>query len=156
MTGNKNIDKVILILALLTTIATAGVFVYTEILYKRALPNDQAEFQALKESTKNNYIPESFKLDKIIVNLPSKTSRLRFLDTEINLVLFDKEFVKLLEENKALINDLIIEIAADMDPDELNSISGKLIFESRVRNRLNQKLGKMIVKELFYSKFVIQ
>lgn len=156
MTGNKNIDKVILILALLATMATAGVFVYTEILYKRVLPDDQTEFSALKESTKNNFIPESFKLDKIIVNLPSHTSRLRFLDTEIHLVLFDKEFVKLLEENKAVINDLIIEIASDIDPDELNTISGKLIFESRVRNRLNKKLGKMVVKELFYSKFVIQ
>lgn len=156
MTGNKSIDNIILILTLLAGLGTAGTFVYTEFLYKRPLPNDSQEFENLKTQTQNNFIPESFKLDKIIVNLPSHTSRLRFLDVEMHLVIFDKSYTKILEDNKALINDLIIEIAADMDPDELNSISGKLIFESRVKNRLNKKLGKMIIKELFYSKFVVQ
>lgn len=156
MTGNKAADKIILILTVLASLGTAGVFVYTEIVFKKPVPNDQVEFDKLKDEKKNIFIPESFKLDKIIVNLPSNTTRLRFLDVEINLVIFDKEDSKILEENKSLINDIIIEVAADMDPDELNSISGKLIFESRVKNRINKKLDKMIVKELFYSKFVVQ
>ncbi len=156
MTGNKSIDKIILLLTLAASITAAGVFIYTEMIYKRPLPNNEAELAKLKDETKNNFLPESFKLDKIIVNLPSNTTRLRFLDAEIHLVIFDKNDSAILEENKAKINDVIIEVASSMEPDELNSISGKLIFENRVKSRINGFLSKIIIKELFYTKFVVQ
>jgi len=111
MTGNKSIDKIILLLTLAASITAAGVFIYTEMIYKRPLPNNEAELAKLKDETKNNFLPESFKLDKIIVNLPSNTTRLRFLDAEIHLVIFDKNDSAILEENKAKINDVIIEVA---------------------------------------------
>lgn len=156
MTGNKSIDRIILILTLLTTIGTAGVFFYTEMIYKRPVPKNEEELAKLKDETKNINVPQSFKLDDIIVNLPSNTSRLRFLNVGINIVVFEDKDITTLEESKNAILDIIIEIASNMEPDELNSISGKLIFESRIKNKVNQVLKKSIVKELFYTKFVVQ
>ncbi len=156
MTGNKTIDTVIIILVLLLTGGALGTFVYTEIIYKKPLPTNEQGLEELKNDTKNIMIPESFKLDKLIINLPSKSRRLRFLDVIIHLVVFKQESISILENNKPIINDIIIDVASNMEPDELNSISGKLIFESRIKKRINEYMGSPMIKELFYTKFVVQ
>ena len=156
MTGNKTIDTVIMLLVLLLTGAALGTFVYTEMIYKKPLPTNEQGLAELKADTKNIMIPESFKLDKLIINLPSKSRRLRFLDVIIHLVVFKQESVSILENNKAIINDIIIDVASNMEPDELNSISGKLIFEARIKKKINEEMGVPMIKELFYTKFVVQ
>ena len=102
------------------------------------------------------YLSSTLKLDKLIVNLKSRTSRLRFLDLQTYLVPFKNQHNDTLEENKAVINDIIIDEAARMKPEELNTVSGKLIFESRLRKRINTVLRGSIVKDIFFSRFVVQ
>jgi len=156
MTGNKTVDKILLAFMFLATGAALGTFVYTEMVYKRPLPKDEVELAKLKSDTKGISTPESYKLDKLTVNLTSKTRRLRFLDVQIHLVVFKKTDISKLEEIKPIINDIIIDVAAGMEPDELNSIAGKLIFENRVKKNINTHFKKSVVKELFYTKFVVQ
>ena len=156
MTGNKTVDNILLALMFLATGAALGTFVYTEMVYKRPLPKDEVELANLKNDTKGVSTPESYKLDKLTVNLTSKTRRLRFLDVQIHLVVFKKDDISRLEEIKPIINDIIIDVAAGMEPDELNSIAGKLIFENRVKKNINKNFKKSVVKELFYTKFVVQ
>lgn len=156
MTGNKTIDNLLIALLFLATGAALGTFVYTEMVYKRPLPKDEVELAKLKSDTKGISTPESYKLDKLTVNLTSKTRRLRFLDVQMHIVVFKKSDISKLEEIKPIINDIIIDVASGMEPDELNSIAGKLIFENRVKKSINDHLKKIIVKELFYTKFVVQ
>ena len=156
MTGNKTLDTIIMALSIAATLATAGVFYYTENIYKRPLPKDEVELAKLKEDVKNVSVPESYKLDKLIINLTSKTKRLRFLDLEAHLVVFNRKYISQLEEAKPIVNDIIIDIASGMAPDELNSIAGKLIFENRVKKRINAHFKEQVLKELFYTKFVVQ
>ncbi|MAE57589.1 MAG: hypothetical protein CME69_01845 [Halobacteriovorax sp.] len=156
MTGNKTIDNVIVLLVFLATAGALGTFVYTQMIYKKPLPTNEQGLAELKEDTANITVPESYKLDKIIVNLPSRTRRLRFLDVQIHLVVFKQETISILENQKAIINDIVIDVASNMEPEELNSVSGKLIFESRVKNKINETLNMPAVKELFYTKFVVQ
>ncbi|MFG1483784.1 flagellar basal body-associated FliL family protein [Halobacteriovorax sp. HFRX-2_2] len=156
MTGRKLLDQIIIALLLLTTLATVGVFVYTNIIYKKELPNSATEMQALKDDFKQINFPTTYVLDKITVNLDSATRRLRFLDVQINLVLFSEEDSQLLDPIRPQIYDIIIDVAASIEPDELNSLSGKLIFEGRIKKRINYLAKKKVVKEVFYSKFVVQ
>lgn len=156
MTGNKTVDKVLLILMFLASAGALGTFVYTEMIYKRPLPKDDVELAKLKEDTKGISTPESYKLDKLTVNLTSRNRRLRFLDVQIHLVVFKSSDISKLEEIKPIINDIIIDVAAGMEPDELNSIAGKLIFENRIKKNINEHFKKAVVKELFYTKFVVQ
>jgi flagellar FliL protein len=156
MTGNKTFDNLLIALLFLATGAALGTFVYTEMVYKRPLPKDDVELAKLKSDTKGVSTPESYKLDKLTVNLTSKTRRLRFLDVQMHIVVFKKSDISKLEEIKPIINDIIIDVASGMEPDELNSIAGKLIFENRVKKNINEHLKKVVVKELFYTKFVVQ
>ncbi|EPZ51056.1 flagellar basal body-associated protein FliL [Bacteriovorax sp. BAL6_X] len=156
MTGRKLLDQIIIALLLLTTLATVGVFVYTNIIYKKELPNSATEMQALKTDFKQINFPTTYVLDKITLNLDSATRRLRFLDVQINLVLFSEEDSQVLDSIRPQIYDIIIDVAASIEPDELNSLSGKLIFEGRIKKRINYLVKKKVVKEVFYSKFVVQ
>lgn len=156
MTGRKLLDQIIIALTLMTTIATVGVFVYTNVIYKKELPNDATELKSLKKDFGELNFPTTYVLDKITLNLESATRRLRFLDVQINLVLFNQDDSTVLDEHKPQVYDIVIDVAAAISPEELNSLSGKLIFESRIKKRINELVKKRVVKEVFYSKFVVQ
>lgn len=156
MTGRKLLDQIIIALTLLMTIATVGVFVYTNVIYKKELPNNATELNSLKKDFGELNFPSTYVLDKITLNLESETRRLRFLDVQINLVLFQQEDSEVLDQHKPQVYDIVIDVAAAISPEELNSLSGKLIFESRIKKRINELVKKRVVKEVFYSKFVVQ
>ncbi len=156
MTGNKSIDTIILLIATLITGATLGIFVYSEMLFERPLPSDAVEKEKLIEDSKVAVAPDIYKVDKLIINLNSATRRLRFLDVEVNLVPFKSNSIEIFDSKKFYIKDAIIDIASNMAPEELNTVAGKVILEERVRKRLNDFFGKSLVKEIFFSRFVVQ
>ncbi len=156
MTGNKSIDTIILLIATLITGATLGIFVYSEMLFERPTPSDAIEKTKLLEDSKIAVAPDIYKVDKLIINLSSPTRRLRFLDVEVNLVPFKSETIETFESKKFYIKDVIIDISSNMAPDELNTVAGKVILEERIRKRLNDFFGKSLVKEIFFSRFVVQ
>jgi len=156
MTGNKSIDTIILLIATLITGATLGIFVYSDMIYKRPLPSDKIEKEKLIEDSKVAVAPDIYKLDKLIINLSSPTRRLRFLDVEASLVPFKSNAIQIFETKKFYIKDAVIDIVSNMAPDELNTVAGKVILEERIRKRLNDFFGKSLVKEIFFSRFVVQ
>lgn len=156
MTGNKTLDTILVGLLTLASAATLGIFVYTEIVYKRPLPSDDIELTKLKADTQSEISPEVYKLDKMTINLNSQGSRLRFLDVEIHFVPFKSEYIENLESKKVFIQDAIIDISSNMAPEELNTVAGKILLEERIRRRINDFFRKSIVKEIFFSKFVVQ
>ena len=107
MTGNKTVDNAIIALVFLATASALGTFVYTQMIYKKPLPTNEQGLNELKQDTASITVPESYKLDKIIVNLPSQSRRLRFLDVQIHLVVFKQETISMLENQKAIILSLI-------------------------------------------------
>ncbi len=141
---------------LLATLATVGVFVYTQILYERPLPNPAAEKAKMMAQAKEQLFPNSYKLDKLIINLPSKSSRLRFLDVQAYLVPFSSEATDSFDKKKAKIQDIFIEVASAIEPNELGTISGKILLESRLKKKINELFPKPLVKNIQFTDFVIQ
>ena len=90
------------------------------------------------------------------INLKTKKSRLRFLETKIHLIPFKTTHLEKLENEKAMIHDRIIQVVGEMNYQEVNSISGKLLLEGRLKNELNSYFGIPIVKEIYFSHFVVQ
>lgn len=156
MTGNKLVDNIILILSLLTTAACVGVFAYTEMVYKKPLPNADAELHNLISDNKKKAFPAPFKLDSLIINLNSRKTRLRFLNVETQLVPFDHNSDDQLEAHRSMINDSIIDVAGRMTAEELNSIAGKILLEERIKKSVNSLIGKQLVKGVLFTKFVVQ
>ncbi len=156
MTGNGTLDKIIMALTSLICLSAAGVFYYTESLYQRKLPNEEKQKALLAQEAKEALEVPSYKLDKIIVNLPQKRQRLRFLDVTLYLRPFKGSQLQYFENNQAMIRDIVIDVASRMAPEEINTVAGKILLENRIKKKINKALGVEAVKGIYYSRFVVQ
>ena len=73
------------------------------------------------------------------MNLPARTARLRFLELEISLFPFKEKQKAKLEALTPILKDTIIDVSSKMSPDELNSISGKILLEERIKKSFSPK-----------------
>lgn len=160
MTGKKLIDMILLGVMVLATLAVVGLFYYTEKIYKKP-PIDEAALKAeLLNSVDAKAVPTFFKVDKMIVSLIPKNeaanSRMRWLEIEMHLVLFEASDLETMKVNLPVVQDRIIDIASKMGADELNSLSGKILLEDRLKREINKALHKPIVKNIFFASFIVQ
>ena len=142
--------------SLSTSLLALGVFVYDEFANKRSLPNDEVEKEKLLVDSRADSYPDSYRLERLIINLKSSATRLRFLDIQMHLIPFTKGKHDLLAKHRPEIYDIINRIGGEMTPREINSIHGKIIFENRIKKAINEALGKNIIREIQYSKFTVQ
>ena len=95
-------------------------------------------------------------MKKFVVNLNSRGTRLRYLDVEMNILPFHNDQKELIKANEYIFKDVVIEIASKLEPDELDSLSGKILLENKIKKQVNTKLGQPVVKQIFFSGFVVQ
>jgi flagellar FliL protein len=55
-----------------------------------------------------------------------------------------------------MFKDVLIEVASHLEPDELDTLSGKILLENKIKKQVNTKLGKPVVKQIYFSGFVVQ
>ena len=142
---------------LLASVGALSVFIYERFIFEKPLLDNLEELKAFRRDAKVAAEDNSaYQINKLLVNLPTTTSRLRYLDVNIYLVPFMAEDVRLFEDHRAIIHDKVIDIAGRMTAEELGSISGKLLFESRIKREVNAFLGRSSVKKVYFTRFVIQ
>ena len=153
--GEKS-GKIALFLSLIASLITMLLFIYTQVIYEPPLPDDTVETEKLKKETSHEIVTKSFKLDKMIINLPSRKTRLRFLAITTHLMPFRDSQMSVIEKKQTQIKDLIIKHASGFSPNELNTISGKIILEGRLKKAINTLFPKKTVKDIHFSRFVVQ
>ena len=156
LTGKSFIDLVMVGVSTFMTAAMAGIFYYSVYVYEKPTLDNAEEFKKMLAETRVVEKVSGVEFEKIIVNLQGQTSRLRFLETTLTLIPFKKNQVGLLEGNKEIILDSIINIAGNMEPEELNSISGKLLLEERIKKKIENSIVPNLIKEIYFSTFVVQ
>lgn len=156
MTGNKKLDRIIILANLIITLGAVGVVIYSNLFIETPLVNQSQELEELRSKAHGqaNVSPLEFK--RVILNLPSSETRLRFLEIQVNIEPFLEGQKPELVSREYVIYDSIIDIAGKMSPDELNSITGKILLEGRLKKYLNESFQNQIVKKIFFSKFIIQ
>lgn len=156
MTGNRIIDLALVGLSTLVALGLLGVFYYTENIYQKPVPSNEIQLeQMIADSLKKN-LPSTYKMDEMIINLPSPTTRLRFLKVQMHFVPFKEEYLSLFDNHKSIIQDIVIKTVSVMETDELNSVSGKILLEDRLRKKINTAIAKKAVKEIYFAEFVVQ
>ena len=120
------------------------------------LPKEKENFEKLKKLSRSNELITGVPVKRILINLPTKTARLRFLELEISLFPFESDQKDKIKEKLPIIKDTIISVVSKMQPDELNSISGKILLEERIKKLFHQKVEEKLISKIFYTKFVVQ
>ncbi len=160
MTGKKSLDMILLGLMTITTLAVIGLFYYTEKVYKRPPINEKLEREAFLKEGDPKALPAFYKLDKMTVSLVPKDTtgiqRMRYVELEIHLVLFKSDDAGVIKTYLSVVQDKIITVASKMGAEELNSLTGKILLEDRLKKEMNKSLGKPIVKSIFFSRYVVQ
>ncbi|MFN7905562.1 MAG: flagellar basal body-associated protein FliL [Pseudobdellovibrionaceae bacterium] len=115
---------------------------------QQALESDLSEI-ALNE-------PLIYTMDKLTVNLggePRRTIRI-----EINLEMIGKEgFEEVINtENRAKARDRIVRLLNEKSLAELESIQGKLFLKDKIASEINSIVSKGVVKDVFFTDFVVQ
>ncbi len=100
--------------------------------------------------------PFIYTMDKFTVNLggePKRTIRI-----EVNLEMLGKDgFEEVINtEHRAKARDKIVRLLNDSGFSELESIQGKLFLKDKIVYEVNSILKKGIVKNVFFSDFVVQ
>ena len=160
MTGKKLIDTILLGVMMLATLAVVGLFYYTEKMYKKPPIDEDKEKAALLASADSKTVPTFFKVDKMTVSLIPKdgsvNSRMKYLELEMHLVLFEAGDAGLVKAYLPVVQDRIIDVASKMTPEELNSLSGKILLEDRLKREINKAMKKPTVKNIFFASYIVQ
>lgn len=95
------------------------------------------------------------KLEKFVVNLADNK---RSIQLEINLELLNEESYEEIMEVHRLpkIRDRIISILNDKTFADLEGIQGKLFLKDRIASEINGLLDEGVVKDVFFSEFVVK
>ncbi|MBO9667095.1 MAG: flagellar basal body-associated FliL family protein [Bdellovibrio sp.] len=120
------------------------------------ITEEQVQREIASTSGEAELAPMVYTMDKFTVNLggePKRTIRL-----EVNLQMLGKDgFEEVMEpENRAKARDKIVHILNEQVFNDLESIQGKLFLKDKIAMEVNGILHKGVVKDVFFSDFVVQ
>lgn len=149
-------QKILIIANLAIVLIGAGIVVFSHTMIKPE-PTDQA---LEKEKLRNEAIAQSqlqpVPIKKFVVNLHSRPTRLRYLDLEMNVLTFSEEQKEIVKQNEHVFKDIVVDIASRLTPEELDTVTGKILLENKIKTQVNQKFGQPVVKQIYFSGFVVQ
>ena len=149
--------KVLVIINLVVVLAGAGLVFYSHNLLKPEPTDQAAETENLKNEALGTTQMRPVPIKKFVVNLHSRSNRLRYLDIEMNVLTFSEQQKEIIKANEHIFKDVVIEIASHLDPDDLDSVTGKILLENKIKKAVNAKLGgQPVVKQIYFSGFVVQ
>lgn len=157
----KNTGKILTVLLAVVNIAVMGVgtfLVYSSTIgYKKpTFTEADATRDLASVFGEAETGPLVYTMEKFTVNLsgePKRTIRL-----EVNLQMLGTEgFSEIMNpDNKARTRDQIVKILNEKTYTDLDSVQGKLFLKDEISSKLNALLNKGVVKDVFFSDFVVQ
>lgn len=109
-----------------------------------------------KADSERQLAPFIYTMDKFTVNLDGEPRRT--IQLEVNLEMLGQEgFEEVINtQNRAKARDKIVRILNEKNYAELETIQGKLFLKDRIAMEVNGLLKEGVVKDVFFSEFVVQ
>ncbi|MES3036510.1 MAG: flagellar basal body-associated FliL family protein [Bdellovibrionota bacterium] len=100
--------------------------------------------------------PFVYTMDKFVVNLGGEPKRT--IQLEVNLEMLGEDgFEEIMEsDNRAKARDRIVRLLNGHSFQELETIQGKLFLKDKIAFEINSLLNQGIVKDVYFSDFVVQ
>lgn len=150
------LQKILLLVNLVVVLGGAGLVYYSHNMMKPVATDQLAEAEDLKKTALDQTKLQPVPIKKFVVNLHSKDTRLRYLDLEMNILTFYPEQKDIIKEYEHYFKDAVIEIASHLNPEDLDTVTGKILLENKIKKQVNAKMGQPVVKQIFFSGFVVQ
>lgn len=100
--------------------------------------------------------PLIFTMDRITANLSGEPKRM--VQVEVNLEMLNRSgFEEVVDvERRARARDRILNILSETSFSDIESIQGKLFLKDEIAKELNSILDQGVVKNVYFSQFVVQ
>lgn len=155
MTGKPLLDKILIALNVFVLLGALGLYFYSMQLEPKLSEADELKDFNSSSIAQNQNTSISF--SKITVNLSSERGKLHFLDAEVHIVPINEKYIeKIQKDHKDELTSIIIETASAMTPDEVTTVSGKILLAEKIKKNINLRLGQKMVKQILFTRFVIQ
>ena len=144
----KKPNKLIIIIIIMSIVILIGavsmVFIATDITFTDVI----SKFQKHEE-----YVHP---LESFVVNLDTEGKGATYLKTQMSLLYTEEDYGSILENKTSQIRDLIIKDLMEYKPDDLLFNGGLAAAKVKIRTSINVALGEDIVKEIYFTDFLIQ
>jgi flagellar protein FliL len=150
------LQKILILVNLVVVLLGIGVIFYSHKIIKPEATDQIAEVENLRNAALEQSQIQPVPIKKFVVNLHSLGTKLRYLDLEMNILTFSNDQKEIIKTHEYIFKDVLIEVASQLEPDDLDTVTGKILLESRIKKQVNAKLGQPVVKQIFFSGFVVQ
>lgn len=151
------LQKILIIVNLVVALAGVGIVFYSHNVLKPEPTDQVAEAETLKQEAAEANQLKPVPIKKFVVNLHSQGNRLRYLDLEMNVLTFKQDQTQIIKDNEHIFKDTVVELASHLTPEDLESVTGKILLENRIKKQVNAKLGDPpVIKQIYFSGFVVQ
>jgi flagellar protein FliL len=156
---NQTVKKILMIVFITVNFSILGLGTYWVYISTLGYDSPAITEKNLREpaSIKEKFAqaPMVYTMDKFVVNLsglPKRSIRL-----QVNLDMIGPEaFQEIMDlENRAKARDKIVRILNEKSFDDLETIQGKLFLKDRIVEEVNHVLDKGLVKDVYFTDFVM-
>jgi len=150
----KKSKSLLIIIVIIVVILGAGGF-FGWNFFMRGEEGDEAKTQG--PDSKKDQVSIVYPLKSFIVNLMGK-SRLgnRYLKVTIQLEISSEEGKAVIGKLKPQLRDTILLILSNQTFDDIKTMEGKLELKQVLQSRVNNVLDGEIVKQIYFTEFVVQ
>lgn len=108
----------------------------------------------LKERDEKKFQPIVYTMDKFTVNLDGEPQRV--IQTEVNLEMLDEEGFENVVALGPQARDTVVKLLNGKTYADIETIQGKLFLKDQIITELNSIIKKGVVKQVYFSHFVVQ
>ena len=149
----------LIIIGVLVIILGAGGYLGWDLFIKGNKVKEQIseETRPQKNKKEKEEAVVTYPLDTFIVNLMDKSgSGKRYLKVAIILEIGKQEQTMILDKYKAQLTDTILILLSSKSFNEISTMEGKLGLKRALLSRINQILGDVVARRIYFKEFVVQ
>lgn len=153
------IKKLLPLLFIVLNFSVSGAGLYMVFLstvgWKYPALTEEEEMRELGlKKEKSTETPVIYTMDKFTVNLDGSPKRI--IQTEISVEMLDDKGFEEVVTLGAQARDAIVRLLNSKTFTDVETIQGKLFLKDQIAATLNQLLRKGVVKDVFFSQFIVQ
>lgn len=100
--------------------------------------------------------PLIFTLEKFTVNLEGQPARMIRVELNVEMLSPDGFEEVIVSDNQAKVRDAVLKILGGKKLNDIESLQGKLFLKDEIAKAVNKTLDRGVVKDIFFSEFVVQ
>lgn len=144
----KGPNKLIIIIVIMGLIMMIGAVTMVFMATDMTVSDVIAKFQKHEE-----YV---MPLESFVVNLDTEGGKATYLKTQMSLLYMEEDFGPVLTNKTSQIRDIIIKDLMEYKPADLLVNGGLATAKVKLRASINAALGQDMVKEIYFTEFLVQ